>query len=514
MAETKSGSVIFTPGAAQLNVLRGRRLGIETHNEAIAFIRRDCHISRAEGFASHARIRLTRGRRSIFATLYQVTSDLIEPDEIGLSESGWNRLGVTDGEQIAVSHPPVLESLGIVRGKIHGRRLDADGTQELMCDVLAGRYSDIHLSSFITACATRPLDRDEMIALTRAMVNVGDRAEWPFRPVMDKHCVGGLPGNRTTPIVVAIVAACGLTIPKTSSRAITSPAGTADSMETMAPVDLNVVRMRKVVEQEGGCVVWGGAVRLSPADDLLIRVERALDIDNGGQLIASILSKKIAAGATHLVVDLPVGATAKVRTDDEVDILKDSLLAVAAAFGIEVKVVVTDGTQPIGRGIGPALEARDVLAVLQGSADAPIDLRDRALDLAGALLELGGGGEATGFETARAALNDGRAWRKFQLICEAQGGMREPAVAAQRRPVTAKISGRVSRIDNRRLARAAKLAGAPEAKTAGLEMLVRVGDRVSAQTPLFTVHAETRGELDYAMEYLVQNNDIIAIHES
>lgn len=511
--ETVSGSVISAPGASQLNTLRGRRLGIETHHEAIAFIRRDCHISRAEGFASHARIRLTRGRRSIYATLYQVTSDLIALDEVGISESGWKRLGLLDGEEVAVSHPPVLESLEVIRSRIYGRRLDPDGARAIIRDVLSGRYSDIELSSFITACTSRPLDRDEIIALTSAMVEVGDRNEWGIRPVMDKHCVGGLPGNRTTPIVVAIVAACGLVIPKTSSRAITSPAGTADTMETMAPVNLNAAQMRKVVEQENGCVVWGGAGRLSPTDDLLIRVERALEIDNGGQLVASVLSKKIAAGATHLVIDLPVGATAKVRTGEEASSLKDELLAVASAFGIEAAVVVSDGTQPVGHRIGPALEAHDVLAVLQGSADAPADLRDRALALAGALLELGGFCKKSGVETARAVLDDGRAWRKFQRICEAQGGMREPAVAAQRRPVTAKAGGRIAYIDNRRLALTAKLAGAPAARTAGLEMLVRVGDRVSEQQPLFNVHAETRGEMAYAMEYLAENRDIVAVQK-
>lgn len=513
LAKIACGSIISMPQGSQLNVLSGHRLGIETHHEAIAFIHRDCHINRAEGFASHARIRLTHGRRSIFATLYHVTSDMLEADQIGLSESGWNRLGLAEGDEVAVSHPPVLESLAVVRGKMYGRRLESGSARGVMRDILTGRYSDLHLSSFITACTARPLDLGEIIALTNAMVDIGDRVEWPFRPVMDKHCIGGVPGNRTTPLVVAIVAACGLTIPKTSSRAITSPAGTADSMETMAPVDLDVGRMRKVVEQEGGCVVWGGAVHLSPADDLLIRVQRALDVDNGGQLIASILSKKIAAGATHLVVDLPVGATAKVRADDEASPLKDGLEAVAAAFGIEVKVVISDGTQPVGRRIGPALEARDVLAVLQASADAPIDLRDRALALAGALLELGGRLEGSGVETARAALDDGRAWRKFQRICEAQGGMREPTIAAQRRPVVAEASGRVSCIDNRRLARIAKLAGAPEAKAAGLEMFVRIGDLVCEQEPLFMVHAETRGEMAYAMDYLAANRDIITIHQ-
>src|SRR5690606_25811529 len=252
------------------------------------------------------------------------------------------------------------------------------------------RYSDVHIASFLTACTTLPLDLDETRGLTRAMVDTGVRIAWDAPMVLDKHCVGGLPGNRTTPLVVAIVAAHGLIIPKTSSRAITSPAGTADTMETMAPVDLPIEHIRRVVEQEGGCVVWGGAMQLSPADDIMIRVQRALDLENDGQMVASVLSKKIAAGATHLVVDIPVGPTAKVRSAVAADHLQTLLESVARDFGMDLVVIRTDGRQPVGRGIGPALEARDLLAVLNDEANAPQDLRDRACALAGILLEMGG----------------------------------------------------------------------------------------------------------------------------
>ena len=303
------------------------------------------------------------------------------------------------------------------------------------------------------------------------MVEVGERLRWPAGIVVDKHCVGGLPGNRTTPIVVAIVASLGLTMPKTSSRAITSPAGTADTMETMAPVELDTAAIRRVVEREGGCVVWGGAVKLSPADDILIRVERALDLDTEGQLIASVLSKKIAAGSTHLVIDLPVGPTAKVRSPETAATLSRDLLEVAETFGLHTKVVLTDGSQPVGRGIGPALEARDVLSVLRGAPDAPQDLRQRSIALAGALLELAGAAPpGRGRSEAAEVLDDGRAWSKFQRICEAQGGMRVPPTAGQQQPLLAERAGRVHAIDNRRIARLAKLAGAPDDKAAGVDL--------------------------------------------
>ena len=500
--------------AADAHHLRARRLGVDTQYEAVVFMHKDCPICRSEGFIAHNRLLLRAGERHVIATLYQITTDLVAHDEAALSESAWSRLDLKDGDTVAISHPDPLESLSHVRSRIYGNGLSEDALMAIIADVVDGKYSDIHLSSFITACAARPLDHGEVLALTRAMVDAGDRLSWNAGIVLDKHSVGGLPGNRTTPIIVPIIAALGLTMPKTSSRAITSPAGTADTMETMAPVELATADIRRVVEQEGGCIVWGGAIRLSPADDILIRIERALDLDSEGQLIASVLSKKIAAGSTHLILDIPVGPTAKVRSQQAADALSVGLMAVADAFGIKAKVIAGDGTQPIGRGIGPALEANDVLAVLQCAPTAPQDLRDRAIALAGALIELGGLAQhGAGAAIAAATLDDGRAWTKFQQICEAQGGMRVPPKSNYRHPLVAAHAGRVNKIDNRRIAKLAKLAGAPEAKAAGVELHVRIGDIVSAGLPLCTVHATAPGELAYALAYAVANPEIIMVQE-
>ena len=498
------------PGKPAL--LRARRIGFDTQHEAVVFMHKDCPICRSEGLAAHNRVLLRAGGRQVIATLYHATGDFVAHDEAALSEAAWARLGFEDGGLLAVSHPEPVESLAWVRSRIYGNPLSEGAFRSIIADVLRGGYSDIHLSSFVTACAARPLNHAEILALTKAMVDAGERMSWNAHVVADKHSVGGLPGNRTTPIVVAIVSALGLTMPKTSSRAITSPAGTADTMETMAPVALDLAAIHRVVEQEGGCIAWGGSVRLSPADDIIIRVERALDIDTEGQMIASVLSKKIAAGATHLVLDIPVGPTAKVRSRGAAEQLAQGLGAVAEAYGIEARVVIGDGTQPIGRGIGPALEARDVLAVLRGSEAAPSDLRARALALAGALIDLAGAAAAgTGEALAAGALADGRAWRKFQRICEAQGGMRTPPRSMQRHPLLAAKAGRIAAIDNRTVAKLAKLAGAPEAKAAGVELHVKVGSTVTAGEPLCTVHAEATGELAYALDYAAAHPDIFTI---
>jgi thymidine phosphorylase len=495
--------------------LKARLLGLGTHSEMMVFLRRESPVCRSEGFTSHNRVALEASACSVIATLYQVDSDFLKPDEVGLSETTWQRLRLKPGDDLTVRHAPPVESLALVRGRIYGHTLDDTGLRQIISDIVVGRYSAIEISSFITACAANPLSSAEICSLTAAMVGAGERLHWDHAIVADKHSVGGLPGNRTTPIIVAIVASLGLTMPKTSSRAITSPAGTADTMETLAPVNLGAAAIRKVVEREGGCVVWGGAVRLSPADDILIRIERALDIDSEGQMIASVLSKKIAAGATHLILDIPVGPTAKVRTEAAAAALEVGLLSTAKAFGINARIVTGDGSQPIGRGICPALEARDVLAVLQRAPDAPQDLRMRALVLAGALLELAGkASEGMGATLATQVLDDGRAWAKFQHICEAQGGMRVPPQSHHRKSLIAAKDGVLSAIDNRRLARLAKLAGAPQDKAAGVEMHVRLGDRLERNMPLCTVHAEAPGELAYALNYADANPSIFELGES
>jgi thymidine phosphorylase len=358
------------------------------------------------------------------------------------------------------------------------------------------------------------MDIAETTSFTRAMINVGKRLQWSTHPVVDKHCVGGLPGNRTTLIVVPIVAACGLTIPKTSSRAITSPAGSADTMETLAPVELDIVQIRRVVERENGCIAWGGAVSLSPADDILIRVERPLGLDSDGQMVASVLSKKFAAGSTHVLIDIPVGPTAKVRSQQAAQALGERLATVGRALGITLQPIITDGAQPIGRGIGPALEARDVLAVLQNAVGAPDDLRERALLLAGHVLELGGKALAgEGIDMARTVLASGLAWKKFQTICEAQGGMREPPTAGYTHVIVSTHRGQVAAIDNRRLARIAKLAGAPKAPAAGLVFHAPLGTRIEVGQPLMTIHAESPGELAYARTYAEALEDVVQVQE-
>lgn len=494
------------------NQLRLRILGIDTYRQPVIYMHRECFICRSEGFAAQARVRVELNGREIIATLNVVDSGLLQPDEAGLSNWAARMLHGADGDVLTLTHPPDLESLSGVRAKLFGEKLAQQDWSAIINDIAAGRYADIHLAAFVAACAAGRMSVAETTSLTRAMIDAGSRLQWPQTPIADKHCIGGLPGNRTSLIIVPIIAAAGLTMPKTSSRAITSPAGTADTMEVLAPVTHDLASMRRIVEHEGGCIVWGGSVALSPADDALISVERPLDIDSPSQLVASVISKKVAAGSTHAVIDIPVGPTAKVRSHVAARKLGNLLEQVGTELGIAIQLAFTDGLQPVGRGIGPALEARDVLAVLHREHSAPLDLRERSLQLAGSLLEFCNAAPVgSGHAHAAELLDSGQALNKFMSICEAQGGFRPPPSAAFTHVVEASAAGRIVEIGNRRLARLAKLAGAPRAPAAGIDLHVGCWSRIEKGMPLFTLHAETPGELQYALSSLAVGPDVFVL---
>ena len=461
---------------------------------------------RAEGFQALSKIEVRANGRRILATVNVVDdSCIVGCDELGLSAEAFLQLGVEDGHMVAVAQAEPPESMGALFRKLAGERLGRDDFCAIVRDIADHRYSKIELTAFVVACNRDELDREEVFFLTDAMVKSGRRLDWHEPLVVDKHCIGGIPGNRTTMLVVPIVAAHGMLCPKTSSRAITSPAGTADTMEVLANVELPFDQLASIVSDHRGCLAWGGTANLSPADDVLISVERPLSIDSAGQMVASILSKKVAAGATHLVLDIPIGPTAKVRSMPEAQRLRRLFEYVAKRIGLSLDVVITDGRQPIGNGIGPVLEARDVMRVLQNDPDAPQDLRQKALRLAGRIIECDPdvrGGD--GYAIARDILDSGRALARMNAIIAAQGSKgfdhHHPALGALSFEVQAPSSGVVSAIDNYLIARVARLAGAPKVQGAGVDLLRKLGDTVQQGDVLYRVHASYPADLEFARQ--------------
>jgi thymidine phosphorylase len=469
------------------------RVAIDTYRENVAYLHRDCDTYRAEGFQALSKVEIRGADGARIMAVLNVVDDtaIVSPGQLGLSEEAFADLGLPTGSEVFIAHAEPPASMVAVRRKIAGERLTASELFSIARDIAERRYAKMEIAAFLVASGQTGLDRDEVMNLTRAMVAQGERLSWERDIVADKHCIGGIPGNRTSMLVVPIVAAHGLLIPKTSSRAITSPSGTADTMEVLAEVELTPEKLRAVTQAHNGALIWGGTADLAPVDDILISVERPLGVDYPGQMVASILSKKIAAGSTHLVIDIPVGPSAKVRHMRDAMALRKLFEFVADRLGLFLDVVITDGRQPVGRGIGPVLEARDVMQVLRNDPAAPSDLRQKALRLAGRIIEFDpdvrGG---NGFDIARDILDSGRALQTMERIIDAQGPCLEaPPVGKLVHEVTARESGTVIAIDNFQMARIARLAGAPMDKGAGVDLLKKLGDAVEAGEALYRVHA-------------------------
>ena len=489
-----------------------RRVAIDTYRENVAYLHRDCAVYRAEGFQALSKVEIRANGQHILATLNVVDDTaIVGCDELGLSEDAFLQLGVTQGHVVSVSQAEPPASIGALFRKLEGERLSQEDFRDIVSDIAGLHYSKIELTAFVVATNRDELDREEVYFLTEAMVASGRKLDWHEPLVVDKHCIGGIPGNRTSMLVVPIVAAHGLLCPKTSSRAITSPAGTADTMEVLANVALPFKKLETIVRDHRACLAWGGTARLSPADDVLISVERPLAIDSPGQMVASILSKKIAAGSTHLVLDIPIGPTAKVRAMPEAQRLRRLFEYVARRMHLSLDVVITDGRQPIGRGIGPMLEARDVMQVLENDPQAPNDLRQKALRLAGRLLECHPdvrGGD--GFAIARDILDSGRALAKMNAIIDAQGrkpfDCKHPPLGLLTFEVHAAKAGVVTDIDNLQVARIARLAGAPKVAGAGIDLFRKLGDAVAAGDLLYRVHASFQSDLGFARQACARFN--------
>ncbi|MFB6097007.1 MAG: AMP phosphorylase [Haloferacaceae archaeon] len=453
------------------------------------------HTADAEELGAHPldRIQIHRDGRT-YTGIVETTTELVDAGTLAVT----SRLGHVTGP-VTVSLAPRPDSVAYIRDKLLDHELERPEIDTIVRDIDRYRLNDVELGAYVSALYANGLTHEETRHLTESMTDAGETLEWDREIVADKHSIGGVAGNRVTPVVVPIVAAAGVTIPKTSSRAITSPAGTADTMAVFCEVEFGVEEIREIVDETGGCLVWGGGVDLSPVDDKIIRAENPLSVDPPGQIVASVLSKKKSSGANRVLIDLPYGENAKVTSLSEARDLARDFRRVADHLDLELACTITRGSQPIGEGIGPVLEARDVLDVLEGGG--PEELRLKSVRLADILLELCGVDA-----DARSILDSGEALAKFREIVAAQGG--DPDVTrsdltpgAHRHVLAAEQGGVVTSVQNRHVSEIARRAGAPRDAGAGVVLHCREGDAVLAGDELCTIYAENAEKLEDAVDF-------------
>ena len=457
------------------------------------------------------RILIKKGNKSVIAIVdIGESAKAVPRHKIGLFEEVLDALKAKHGDTVHISLEKKPASVAYIRKKLDGFELSKQQIYEIIEDIVNNKITDIELASYVSANYTLGMSHKEIINMTLAIKNTGMQLKIKSSIVADIHCIGGVPGNRTTMIVVPILAAAGINIPKTSSRAITSPAGTADTMEVLCNVSLPITCLKRILDKHKGFIVWGGAVNLAPADDRIIKVEHPLSIDAEGQMLASIMAKKASVGATHLLIDIPYGQGAKISTFREARHFEHMFIDIGKSLNIKVACMLTDGSQPIGNGMGPALEAKDCLLVLKNDSRAPKDLRIKSLEMAANMLEFSGHCKiGTGMSLAKHLLDSGKAHKKMLEIINAQGKKIDNPdnirLGKYKYVIKSNKNGTIKRIDSLIITKIARLAGAPRTPTAGVYLHKHYNNTVKKNDALLTIYSDGKDNIKFAIDFALKN---------
>ena len=448
------------------------------------------------------------GRRIICIT--DLSDNVVKEDEIAVSTEVLSALHLQEGEILKATPTTKPKSIILIHKKLSGGILAKAEIERIIGDIVSNALTQAEIAFFVSGVYNNGMSREETIDLTEAMANAGVKLDFESPIIADKHCIGGIAGNRTTPIIVSICASAGLIMPKTSSRAITAAAGTADTVEALCKVDLSLSTLKEIVRKTNACLAWGGSLGLSPADDKLIQVERLLNIDPEAQLIASIMSKKIAAGSTHVIIDIPYGESAKFEKKESAEKLGKQFEELGEYFGMKVKAVLTDGSSPIGNGVGPVLEINDIIKVLNQDKNRPLDLEKKSLFLAAKLLELTGKAKkGTGLKMATQILKSKKALHKFEQIIKAQGGkVKVLAPGKFTKEIFAEKNSKIISISNKGINELGRLAGSPADKKAGVYLYKRKGDKIKKGEKILTIYSESEEKLKNAIEFYLASQSI------
>lgn len=456
------------------------------------------------GIIAGDRIKITKDDKELIG-IVDTSDKSIKRNEIGIFEEIEREYGLKSGETVTIKRLEKTESPSFIKDKLDGKTLSYEKIRTIIEDVVKHRLSEAEISAFAISTYTRDFTMKEIANLTKAVVEAGEQLEWDTTPICNKHCLGGVPGNRTTPIIIPIIAAAGLTIPKTSSRAITSPAGTADTVEVLADVNFKAKEIKEIVQKTNGCLVWGGGMNMAPADSEFIKVLNPLKLDPPPLTLTSIMAKKKSSGTTHLIIDIPFGKRTKVENKKQATSLAQKFKKIGNMMDIKTKVVLTHGSEPIGKGIGPLLEARDVLKVLEQKEDRPLDLEQKSLQLAGELLELGG--VESGQKKAKKILKSQKALEKFKEIITAQNG--DPTITSKdltpaeyTKIIRAEKNATIEHIDNIYISEIARRLGCPGLKSTGVYLHEHKGVEIEKEDKLLTLYAKNKEDLKDASNYL------------
>ncbi len=460
-------------------------------------------LAKSIGVSIDNRVLISKNSHKAIA-IVDIADGFVKKNEIILSTEAALALKAKVGDMIKVDLTTHEESLELIHKKLSCTPLSYYELDKIMKDITDNVLVSAEIAYFVSAIYSCGMSLRETVDLTKAMVDTGVKLNLKNKLIVDKHSIGGVSG-RITPIVISICASAGITMPKTSSRAITSPSGTADCMEVLCNVSFTPYQLRKIIHKTNACIVWGGTLGFAPADDKLIKVEKMLHLDPEPQLLASIISKKLSVGAKYAIIDIPYGVSAKVKDKKDALKLAKKFEVVGRNVGIKLKCFLFHENEPRGSGVGPLLEAKEVIEVLSGKSDG-YHMRHLAIEMAGDIFELiGKCKKGKGKVLAESILSSGKAYEKFKEIVIAQGGdikkFSKLIPGKFSKDIIADKNFTIKKIDIKRINQTAIIAGCPTRKASGLYLYKHLGDKVSKGEKITTIYSQSQAELREAVKF-------------
>jgi len=486
--------------AKKLDIGAGKEINIVLHPED----------SKTLGVREGDLVQVGIGEADYFAEVNE-SEDMVSQGVVGLFEEIWETYVMKDGADVFLEIPQRPKSIMAIRKKLLGRKLTEEEIANIMNDVGKGKLQDAEVAFFIATFFNVGFDDDEIFWMTKGLAESGDMMDFQFLKdngelVVDKHSFGGVAGKGITPTLVPIIASGGLIIPNTSTRAITSPSGTSDILETVMPVALTKEKIYEVVQKTGGCLIWGGALNLAPADDVLISIERMLEIQDFQKILVSIVAKKVCMGVNHILIDLPYGGGAKIGSPEELSLLKREFRKLFERFQIHVEIISRDVYGQDGKSIGPNMEMQEVLRILERRDDRSMQLERDILEMAGVLFEsTKKANKGEGAKMAKEILDSKKALEKFWEIAFAQGATKRMTVEDLKQgefvfEVKAEKDGMIKKINNKEWIEIARALGNPIIKEAGIRVEKIAGEEYKVGEVLLTLYATSEDRLENAKE--------------
>ncbi len=408
----------------------------------------------------------------------------------------------------------------LIRRKRDGGELSVDEVEWLVRAYTAGDVHDYQMAAFLMAVVWRDMTRGETDALTDAMTRSGEqlRVRDAISPVADKHSTGGV-GDKATLIVAPLVAACGLPVAKMTGRGLGHTGGTVDKLESISGFRATLGRAEFLeLLREHGLALSAQSSELAPADGKMYALrDVTATVDSIPLIAASIMSKKLAVGPSHLLLDVKVGAGAFMKTEPDARRLAATMVHIGEDAGVRTVAALTSMEQPLGNAVGNALEVAEAIDVLRGGG--PADVRELCLHEAAALLALSGlaASEAEGLTRAERALAGGSAFAKLVEVIAAQGGevaqIEDTALlprAPVREPLLTRASGYIAGIHAENIGLASVRLGAGRMRkgdaidpAVGIVLRAKIGDWVEHGQPLLDIHARTQEDADVVRDALL-----------